>query len=333
MLTLRPPPVAPPLAHERSRSFIPVKKYESGDGMYFQLVLCLGIWVTGLVLQMARGEPTFYPISMLGGAIWATGNVLCVPIITKIGLGPGLLIWGCTSLVIGWFTGFFGLFGLTSERDEIAQVGLNVAGLAFACASICCSFMLRPSLSGGDDGGDDGDDGGGGSMKQPLVSVRRGAADDDADADGADDGADGAGSQNGTAQQQADRKQGMIYAVVAGLFFGSNFDPPTYAQVLTSDFSVFYLLTTYSLLISTLTSLIVAPTYMYAQEHYANASQDPLDYVFAHFCGVLLTSIFWFLVYCAKRAREGREPDLYPAVTLPAFVSGLMWAVAQIGCV
>jgi len=51
--------------------------------------------------------------------------------------------------VIGWFTGFFGLFGLTSERDEIAQVGLNVLGLVFACASICCSFMLRPNLSGG----------------------------------------------------------------------------------------------------------------------------------------------------------------------------------------
>jgi hypothetical protein len=266
-----------------SRSFIPVKKYESGDGMYFQLVLCLGIWVTGLVLQMARGEPTFYPISMLGGAIWATGNVLCVPIITKIGLGPGLLIWGCTSLVIGWFTGFFGLFGLTSERDEIAQVGLNVLGLVFACASICCSFMLRPNLSGGGGVHDDGGD----SMKQPLVSDRRGA-----------DDADGADSQNDTAQQQADRKQGMIYAVAAGLFFGSNFDPPTYAQ-----------------------------------EHYENASQDPLDYVFAHFCGILLTSIFWFLVYCAKRARDGREPDLYPAVTLPAFVSGLMWAVAQIGCV
>jgi hypothetical protein len=42
-------------------------------GMFFQWVLCAGIWLTGLVLQIVR-PATFYPVVILGGFIWATGK-------------------------------------------------------------------------------------------------------------------------------------------------------------------------------------------------------------------------------------------------------------------
>jgi hypothetical protein len=75
-------------------NFVPVKKFETGDGMFFQWILCTGIWLTGLVVNGIQGWPRFEPIAMIGGVLWCTGNLLTVPIIKMIGLGLGLLIWG-----------------------------------------------------------------------------------------------------------------------------------------------------------------------------------------------------------------------------------------------
>ena len=75
-------------------NFVPVKKFETGDGMFFQWILCTGIWLTGLVVNGIQGWPRFEPIAMIGGVLWCTGNLLTVPIIKLIGLGLGLLIWG-----------------------------------------------------------------------------------------------------------------------------------------------------------------------------------------------------------------------------------------------
>merc|ERR1719476_444798 len=86
-------------------NFTVVAKYDAGDGMFFQLCLCLGIWVTGLVVFLIMGEPRFYPFALSGGAIWCTGNCMTVFIISAIGLGPGLVIWGATATLIGWLTG------------------------------------------------------------------------------------------------------------------------------------------------------------------------------------------------------------------------------------
>lgn len=44
-------------------------------GMFFQWVTCTVVWISGLVVNCIRGFPTFYPLCMVGGAIWATGTV------------------------------------------------------------------------------------------------------------------------------------------------------------------------------------------------------------------------------------------------------------------
>lgn len=132
----------------------------AGDGMFYQWVMCTGIWVFGLVLQIvlffhplgttlteAGGNASaaeielaakpdaysvkFYPVVLLGGALWATGNCCAVPVINSIGLGMGLLLWGsrrsltaasssgvaphrsppcpegCTNMLTGWASGRF----------------------------------------------------------------------------------------------------------------------------------------------------------------------------------------------------------------------------------
>ena len=46
-----------------------------------------------------------------------------------------------------------------------------------------------------------------------------------------------------------------------------------------------------------------------------------------HFCGILLTSSAYFLIYCAYMRNM---PRIYPRAILPAFVSGVMWALADV---
>lgn len=58
---------------------------------------------------------------------------------------------------------------------------------------------------------------------------------------------------------------------------------------------------------------------------YAGASQYDLDYVFAHFSGIFLTSTVYFLVYCVAMKNH---PKLYPEAVLPGFLSGILWGIA-----
>ena len=56
-------------------------------------------------------------------------------------------------------------------------------------------------------------------------------------------------------------------------------------------------------------------------------STQILDYVFSHFTGIYLSSILYFILYAAV---SKNKPMIYPKAILPAFISGLMWSVAQV---
>jgi len=64
-----------------------------------------------------------------------------------------------------------------------------------------------------------------------------------------------------------------------------------------------------------------------------NPTNDPrmanlATYIFPHFCGIFLTSAAFVMGYAAFRRNS---PKLFPEITLPGFVSGCIWSVAQIG--
>jgi len=271
-------------------NFIVTKKYETGDGFFFQIPFCLGIWTTGLVVNLIRFEYTgetnrFYPTAMLAGLIWESGNILCIPIIARIGMGLGLIIWGTSALLIGWFTGYFGLFGLSSEKDQIDPLWLNLLGLGFATLSLLAAFKVKktdvlhedsaPAKGSTEDTTAVATNADCDPLASPLVGSEENATD--------------------TSLQINPRRhwEGIAMAMLAGLFFGSNFDPCTWVQ-----------------------------------EHDAKASQSSLDYVFSHFCGILLTALAYFLGYCVFKHNH---PVINPRLALPAFVSGVCWAIAQIG--
>ena len=43
-------------------------------GMFFQWVVCIGIWIVGLVVNMARNQPPLFLPSIVGGVFWCTGK-------------------------------------------------------------------------------------------------------------------------------------------------------------------------------------------------------------------------------------------------------------------
>jgi len=128
-------------------NFLPVKKFEkqTGDGMFFQWVMCMAIWCVGLVVQAIRGFPAFEPLAMLGGFLWCTGNILSVSVIQLIGLGLGLLLWGLANLLMGWSSGTFGLFGLT--KQTVPRPVYNYVGVAIEVVALVLYFFVKPNTT------------------------------------------------------------------------------------------------------------------------------------------------------------------------------------------
>uniref|UniRef100_G1KST7 Transmembrane protein 144 n=1 Tax=Anolis carolinensis TaxID=28377 RepID=G1KST7_ANOCA len=122
-------------------TFVPVKKFDVGDGMFFQWVLCAGISAVGLVVEFTQRSPTFWPLAMVGGFLWATGNVTVVPIVKTIGLALGLLIWASFNLLTGWAISRFGLFGI--EPEPVAKPVLNYVGAGLSMLSIILFLLIK----------------------------------------------------------------------------------------------------------------------------------------------------------------------------------------------
>lgn len=85
--------------------FIPVKKFDAGDGVFFQWVQCCGIVSYGIVFNVIIGSPQFEPLAMIGGFMWATGNFVCTIIVRCIGMGVGQNMWSLVGMIIGWADG------------------------------------------------------------------------------------------------------------------------------------------------------------------------------------------------------------------------------------
>ena len=42
--------------------YVPIKKFQTGDGLFFQVFVCLGIWTVSFVVNWIRNFPTFYAV-------------------------------------------------------------------------------------------------------------------------------------------------------------------------------------------------------------------------------------------------------------------------------
>lgn len=69
--------------------FVPAKKINSGDGMFFQWIMCVVICSYGMVVNIIRDSPQFEPLAMLGGVFWALG----IPFIIQSKIVPSIVTY------------------------------------------------------------------------------------------------------------------------------------------------------------------------------------------------------------------------------------------------
>ncbi|XP_033742100.1 transmembrane protein 144-like [Pecten maximus] len=240
---------------------------------------------------------------MVGGVLWETGNIMVVPIIKTIGLGLGLCIWGMVNLLSGWATGRFGLFGITKEIPDnptMNYVGVAVAVSSAVVFSFVKSTIQPPSDSDTTEQDEDSD---------ALVSSTFGNPNDSlySTTTGQEDLLFNrpAKSINGLRHDSTDgtlldrlspnmkRLVGIVLSVISGALYGQIFTPTLYVQS--------------------------------NSQSYPSASKNGLDYVFACFCGIYLSSTVYFCIYALVRRNK---PRVYPRVIVPGIISGIMWAAA-----
>ncbi|XP_030047465.1 transmembrane protein 144 [Microcaecilia unicolor] len=125
-------------------NFVPVKKFDTGDGMFFQWVLCASIWLVSLVVNLVLRCPKFWPLAMVGGCVWATGNITVVPIVKAIGLGLGLILWASVNLLTGWASSRFGMFGI--DPEEAAKPYLNYIGAGLSALSAVIFLFVKSDI-------------------------------------------------------------------------------------------------------------------------------------------------------------------------------------------
>ncbi|KAM6205966.1 transmembrane protein 144 isoform 1-T3 [Sarcoramphus papa] len=257
-------------------NFVPVKKFDTGDGMFFQWILCASIWIVSLVVNLIQNCPRFWPLAMVGGFVWATGNVTVVPIVKTIGLALGLLIWASFNLLTGWASSRFGWFGI--DPEEVSRPILNYIGAGLSLLSAVIFLFVKTEVQSSSASLESTP-----LLRESSINVSEDNSDD---------------SWVNRLSPAKKRLIGCSLAVVAGILYGSSFVPV-----------------------------------LYIKDHgrrnetiYTGASQFDLDYVFAHFSGIFLTSTIYFLIYCAVRKNK---PNVYPQAILPGFVSGVLWAIAN----
>jgi glucose uptake protein GlcU len=88
-------------------NLLPARKYPIGDSFSFQFFMCCGIWITGLIIDLFVSKeghgPPLFSLVLIGGALWATGNILCLLVIRINGIGLSMLLWCTTNLLVGKF--------------------------------------------------------------------------------------------------------------------------------------------------------------------------------------------------------------------------------------
>lgn len=264
--------------------------------------MCCAVWCVGLCVYAYRGFPKFEPLAMLGGVLWCTGNAMAVPIINMLGLALGMSVWCVANMATGWASGVFGILGV--ERQAVAQPVLNYVGAAVAASSIVLFTFVQNSPDGNSrkDSSTKTETETEASAEdealigKPLEFQERDTAAAEAEngaavaADAADDGMARCIARMGPGARRA---VGFVLALVSGVFYGTNFNPPQYR----------------------------------IDHGPAGTSREVLDYVFPHFTGILAMSTLILVAYCVL-ARN--RPMVYRRALLPGLASGAIWAVAQV---
>jgi len=341
-------------------NFVPVKKFPTGDGLYFQWVLASGVIITGLIVHCSRGFPTFEPWMMLGGVLWCTGNILTVPIVRLIGLGLGMLLWNLSCLAVGWAVTRFGFANVIKAQD-VPQPILNYVGIVLVVVAACCYLFVEPETGSPtpEEHHKDPEK----NMHTEHISPQESDGHLHVPMSQMSSASDRSHSQKALLEHKdsqgpeqpiwnsppmTDKRFWNMHEIAHLKHQMLHFfhleahglhDHPEHERKhdCLPRFDTKNMSPYQRRIVGALMALVAGAMYgvnvlplQYLLDHSDNGkkhSENALDYVFPHFCGVYLCATFYFLIYCLLKRNK---PEIYPHVTAPAFLSGAIWAIAQI---
>jgi glucose uptake protein GlcU len=233
----------------------------------------------------------FFNLKLFTGILWTTGNLVTVFCIKTCGLAVGLLIWGTTSLIMGWAGGRFGIFGVTAQvPSTTSKLALNYASVVLAAVSAIFFLFIKSTPT---------------PRQTPYVATYNEEASVELSKLG------NINTENEDVletdfpflnrfSENVQKILGCALAGLAGVFYGLMFIPDQYIR----DHKEKYM------------------------HHNEFPSDNGLYYIHSQYSGILLSSLFYFIVYAALKRNK---PAINASVALPAMVSGTMWGIANIG--
>lgn len=304
-------------------NFIVCRGYDlPPDGMHFVLLMSTGILLVGILTLFASAhedgdfEAVFSPDGLVGGAVWATGNFLTVPIVQNAGLGVGFATWCGVNLVVAFVVGAVG-FGAVLPGETLRRPATGAAGIVLAIAALGLFANVKPTLVEARE--DDRDEVEESRADEPLLPSGDAAENSQTDyssrAEGcsvstplAIDGGEHEQSHHGAPSEEAsggNRLLGISMATVAGVLYGFQFVPlSVWHNKVEESGHIFD---------QDLPSELVIAT----------------RFFFSQFAGIFLTSLLGFCAYCVwVRNRPLLVP---PEAILPSILSGVVWALGCAG--
>lgn len=262
-------------------NYLPVRKMRTGNGVFFQFAMSVGIVVVGLCVQLVRKSPTIYPAAMLGGMLWSMGNCASVRVINVLGVGMAVTTWGCAGMIVGWASGRFGVWGIKAEEPK-SEV-FSALSVAVGVVAVVLFGFVKPG---------EGEEAG---KKQEEVSL-------------VEDGNLTVEEKQSAAAEPlpaSQRLKGFFMAICCGVFYGFTFDP---SQSMMDDYG----------------SRSLAEDVKY--------SPEGLDYAFSAYLGIFVTGLAYMIAVSVLRrwfpTLEKTDITNPMDMFVPAFVSGVMWAIA-----
>ena len=286
-------------------NYIPVKSFETGDGVFFQWVMSVAILIGGFITYCIQHFPTFYVEAAIGGAIWSLGNVCVVPIVKLVGLSIGFLIWAMTSMVVGWAMNTFGLFGV--DRKVLCYPIMNYIGVAVCVVGGVMIAFVQPTL---DRKGERGSN----TEKAPLIQINN-------------ESKILTSSSTCTSYKtiNADNKKIQIennsrddLACVESLH-------PIFRKLLGVGLG-FMSGTFYGFMFLPI-SLMTTQSHNNNNNNNTYYSPDSIDYAFPYTVGIFLMGTLVLVVYCFIKLNK---PSINPQVLLPGLFSGGLWAAGAL---
>jgi len=316
-------------------NYVVVKGYDMKDGFAFQLWLCLGIFLVGLISAFMGQQVPGYAfgegglgavdvrlslLGVLGGSFWCVGNLCTVQIISDIGLGIGLPLWAGTHLLMSFTVGQMHVC-IAGECLEPAPLRNFAFGAVGCFASMLALVLLANVKTNVDSTRKKANDAG------DIEDVVAGISPQSVDSQSTPDPT----SPHSKPSQMSISSQPSLRSISSRPSLRSI--ASTVSITVKNLWTARFRGTSMALLAGLLYGLMFLPGTIYGQHHNQESTViGEVRFFFSQYVGIFLTSVVAYSVYFIVHAASGSPlPQVPMEAMLPAVSSGVLWGIAGAG--